>query len=349
VRSVFSREHVFFIVIGIFCFYIIYPYLFPFTLGVACAYLFEPLLEKLALTFRLKRKSSLWALAISLVCVTLCAVIAPILALITTGAQELLSLLNLLENDLKTQNLFNTMISNLSVWLKKLSLSYSPEELILKGSILIKKSASFVASLAGNAIYATPGFLIMAILFILTWCFFLIHGQSYRKIILPQLIPWQKEREVICQTVSSVLRALIVANVLVSCIQAVLVTTVLALFGIPRYALMGIISFFMSFIPIIGISPVVLGAATWCYFNNNNLASAIGILVCGVLISLADNIMRPLFMKGGIELNLFWIFFAIVSGMSQFGISGAVLGPVCFALFVGALQAIEKPKKMTEA
>lgn len=110
---------------------------------------------------------------------------------------------------------------------------------------------------------------------------------------MPKIIPWEKERDVIARTVSSVLKALIVANVLVSCIQAILITTTLALFGIPRFALMGIIAFFISFIPVIGTAPVMIGAAAWCYFSEGRLGAAIGILICAVFVSLADNVLRP--------------------------------------------------------
>lgn len=50
-------------------------------------------------------------------------------------------------------------------------------------------------------------------------------------------------------------------------------------------------------------------------------------------------------MKGGAELNFFWIFLAIVGGMSQFGVAGAVLGPVCFALFVAAIKALDEARR----
>ena len=174
----------------------------------------------------------------------------------------------------------------------------------------------------------------------------MIHGKSYRNYFLPKILPWVKEREIISKTVSSVLKALIVANILVSCIQGILIASSLAIFGIPRFALMGIIAFFASFIPVIGTAPVMLGAAAWCYFNQGRLAATVGILICAVLISLVDNILRPYFMKGGADLNFFWIFLAIVGGLSQFGLLGAVIGPVCFALFAAAVKAIEEEPKI---
>ncbi len=287
-----------------------------------------------------------WAVSVFLIFITLMAIIGPILTLVTTGIQELVSLLTILDNELKNPMFIDDSSKSVSIFLDKFSIHYSAEEVIVKGTEVLKKVITFAATSAGTAISATPAFIIKSVVMLLTWLFFLIHRKNYRKHFLPKILPWEREREIISKTISSVLKALIVANVLVSCIQAILITSSLALFGIPRYALMGIIAFFTSFIPVIGIAPVMIGAAAWCYFSQGRLGAAIGILICATLVSLVDNILRPYFMKGGADLNFFWIFLAIVGGMSQLGVSGAVLGPVCFALFVAAIKAFdEEPKR----
>ena len=346
VRSFFTRNTIFFLLITILCFFVLYPYLLPFIVGVSLAYLYEPLLEKIIFFFKLKKPIWKWIVSILLVLVTLMAIIGPILTLVTTGIQELVSLLNLLDNELKNPMFIDDASKSVSVFLDKFSIHYSAEEVIVKGTEVLKKVVTFAASGAGTALSATPAFIIKAVVMLLTWVFFLIHGKNYRNYFLPKVLPWEKEREMISKTISSVLKALIVANVLVSCIQAILITSSLALFGIPRYALMGIIAFFASFIPVVGTAPVMIGAAAWCYFSQERLGAAIGILICAGLVSLVDNILRPFFMKGGADLSFFWIFIAIVGGMSQFGVSGAVLGPVCFALFVAAIKSIEEEPRI---
>lgn len=345
-RSFFTRNTVFFLLIAFLCFFVLYPYLLPFIIGVSLAYLYEPLLEKVIHFFQLKKQIWKWIVSIFLIFITLMAIIGPILTLVTTGIQELVSLLNTLDNELKNPIFIDDASKNVSVFLDKFSIHYSAEEIIVKGTETLKKIVSFAASGAGIALSATPAFVIKIVVMLLTWISFLIYGKGYRNYFLPKILPWEKEREVISKTITSVLKALIVANILVSCIQAILITSSLAIFGIPRYALMGMIAFFTSFIPVIGTAPVMIGSAAWCYFSQGRLGAAIGILVCAILVSLVDNVLRPYFMKGGADLNFFWIFLAIVGGMSQFGVSGAVLGPVSFALFVAAIKSVdEEPRK----
>jgi predicted PurR-regulated permease PerM len=347
VRSFFTRNTVFFLLISFLCFFVLYPYILQFIFGISLAYLYEPLQDKIIHVFKFKNTIWKWIVSVSLVFITLLAIIGPILTLVTTGIQELVSLLNILENELKEPIFIDDASKSISLFLDKFSIHYSAAEVIVKGTDVLKKVATFAATGAGTALSATPAFIIKTVVMLLTWVFFLVQGKYYRNYFLPKVLPLEKEREMISKTISSVLKALIVANVLVSCIQAILITSSLALFGIPRYALMGIIAFFASFIPVIGTAPVMIGAAAWCYFSQGRLGASIGILICAVLVSLLDNVLRPYFMKGGADLNFFWIFLAIVGGMSQFGISGAVLGPVCFALFVAAIKAVDDEPKIS--
>ncbi len=346
-RTFFTREQNFFLIIAILCIYIIYPYLLPFVLGITLAFLFEPVLYKIIFYFKLKKIIWHWLTAIVIIILTFISILGPIFTLITTGIQELSSVLIMLESELKNPTHIDSVAKHISQYLLKFGFDYSIAELIDKGLDFLKKAASTVASGAGTALTATPAFIIKVSVMILTWCFFLIHGRKYRETILPKIIPWETERQIVAKTVSSVLKALIVANVLVSCIQAILITTTLVAFGVPRYALLGIIAFFVSFIPVIGTAPVMIGSAAWLYISEDRVGAAIGLLICAGIISLADNVLRPFFMKGGAELSFFWIFLAIVGGMSQFGVTGAVLGPVCFALFVAASKTLDELRRKT--
>lgn len=342
-RFLYTRQHIFFTLICLLCLYIIYPYLLSFVIGITLAYLYEPIIESCQKKLNLKKAYWPWVFAIFVLIISFFSVIAPIYSIISTGTQQFISFVSNLEEELRNPKFINTFAQ----WIIDISARFgyhvSSSEIVDKGTEFIKKLGGLVASGAGNVITATPSVIIHFFVILLTWCVFLVNGKSYRRFILPKLIPWQSEREILVKTFSSVLKALIFANLLVSCIQAVLITTTLALFGIPRFALWGIVGFFMSFVPVIGTAPVMLGAATWCYFAENRTVSAIAILICSLIISFADNLLRPFFMKGGAELSFFWIFLAIIGGMSQFGIAGAVLGPVSFALFVATVRTLDKP------
>lgn len=342
VKKYLVRENIFFIFTLILCIAILSHFIFPFGLGVTFAYLLEPLVEKLLQFFPRKKKFWQWMLSISLILMTLILIFGPILTLFTTAIQELIAVLSSLQNKNQGADLVFLFAQKMSLVLQRFGFEFSIDEIVLKFSDVAKNVSHALLVYVGSALYATPEFILKFFVFFLTWCFFLVKGKEWRSRFLVKILPWKQERELIANTCASVLKALIVSNVLVAIIQSFLLTLTLALFGVPRYILLGMIAFFISFIPIIGTAPLTLCAAAWCYFSQGRLFAAIGILTCGVLISLLDNFLRPFLMKGGAEIQFFWIFLAILGGMSLFGIPGAVIGPVGFALFAAALKTCEQ-------
>ena len=343
IKNYLVRENIFFLITLILCIVVLFHFIFPFALGITFAYLLEPVVEKSLLLFRTKKTRWKWFISILLIVFTIGLIFGPILTLITTAIQELITVLSGFQNQSQGQDLIYLFAQKISALFQNFSITFSIDEIILKFTDIVKSTSHALLVDLGSALYATPEFILKFIVFILTWCFFLVKGKEWRSRFLVKIFPWHKERELIAHTFTSVLKALIVANVLVAVAQAFLITICLAAFGIPRYILLGMIAFFISFIPVIGTAPLMLCAAAWCYFSEGRPFAAIGILICGVFISILDNILRPYFMKGGTEIQFFWVFLAIICGMSLLGISGAIIGPVAFALFATALRALELP------
>ena len=60
-----------------------------------------------------------------------------------------------------------------------------------------------------------------------------------------------------------------------------------------------------------------------------------GILVVGLI----DNVVKPLFIKGGVEMHGAVVFFALLGGLAAFGPVGLVAGPLVVAFFVAVSRA----------
>jgi predicted PurR-regulated permease PerM len=72
---------------------------------------------------------------------------------------------------------------------------------------------------------------------------------------------------------------------------------------------------------------------------NGDLAGGIiFLIVSGVVISLLDNILRPMFLQNRIQLHPLIIFFAILGGLRTFGFNGLILGPMAVILFLTVLD-----------
>ena len=58
-----------------------------------------------------------------------------------------------------------------------------------------------------------------------------------------------------------------------------------------------------------------------------------------LVVGLIDNVVRPLLIKGGVEMHGAVVFFALLGGLAAFGAVGLVAGPLVVAFFVAISRA----------
>jgi len=340
------RRRIFFFVVVIFCLLVLKPFWFPMATGMTLAYLCEGPAERLIERWRLTRPLSRWIVAIGIVAVVQGLFIVPLMLLTWSATKELLVFWEGMSGnetavetgykilgwlDLKVTPLLETAGFNLSF-------------ADMQGRLreFIQPVLKNVAGHLGNVLSATPEMLLFLFVTWMAWVYFLIYGKNQRQSLLPRLIPWTEQRGLLTSTLGEVLRAMVLASIVLSLVQSMLVVITLAAFAIPKFYLWGALAFFLSFIPVIGTAPVMISAAIWSFYHDRAFAG-IFILCMSVVIGLADNVLRPLLMRGSSsrssDMPFFWLFMSIVGGIAMFGVAGAVLGPWAFSLFI-AVQAI---------
>jgi predicted PurR-regulated permease PerM len=63
---------------------------------------------------------------------------------------------------------------------------------------------------------------------------------------------------------------------------------------------------------------------------------------------MVDNIIRPLLLKKGVELNTLMIFFALMGGVQAFGVLGLFAGPVIFSVTQAVFRILYEEKQEWE-
>jgi len=71
------------------------------------------------------------------------------------------------------------------------------------------------------------------------------------------------------------------------------------------------------------------------------LNSVILAIVGVVAISSVDNIIRPLIIRGKMQMPTLAIFFSILGGIKVFGFIGFIMGPLVLALFISVIQMLQ--------
>lgn len=331
-----SRERWFFLVVAALSLYVLQPLWLPLAAGLILAYLSEGPTFKL---FERWKANSEWlrmTIAVGFVSVVSLLFIAPLVLLTWSATVELIRFWGDMSGGHSAvetgQAALGWLDNFLSPWIAEAGLQFSFSDISTRLQAGIEPALKNMAMQFATVLSGTPAVLLFLAIGLMSWTYFLVHGREQRRILLPKLLPWPHERDVICNTMGGVLRALVLTSIVLSIIQSLLVAFTLGLTGVPKFYLWAALAFFLSFIPVFGTAPVMIGAALYCFTNDKPVAGVI-ILGMAVFIGSIDNIVRPLLMKGSTELNFFWLFMSLVGGIAVFGLAGAVIGPWAFAMF----------------
>ena len=101
--------------------------------------------------------------------------------------------------------------------------------------------------------------------------------------------------------------------------------------GVPGVALLALLSFFSSIVPVVGTALTWLPAAIWL-FHQGSTGWAIFMLVWGFGVANIDNIVKPWLISQGSDLPFILIFFGVLGGALTFGFIGVFIGPTLLAV-----------------
>jgi predicted PurR-regulated permease PerM len=146
-------------------------------------------------------------------------------------------------------------------------------------------------------------------------------------------------------------RGLLVGVGLTSLTQGLVATIIYLALGVPRAWVLGPITGLASVIPFVGTA-LVWGPISLGLLLNERPIAALVLLLLGVgVISVIDNLLRPLYARmGALKMPTFMLFVAVFGGLAAFGTWGALLGPLIVRLLMETLAiAREEPAQAPNA
>ena len=129
----------------------------------------------------------------------------------------------------------------------------------------------------------------------------------------------------------STTRAVVYGILGTALVQGVLMAIGLWIAGIKAAPLLGLVTFFLSPVPI--GPPMVWIPAGLFMFSQGNTGWGIFLLIWGgLVVSSVDNVIKPMIISHGSDLPFILVFLGILGGVVAFGFIGVFLGPVLLAL-----------------
>lgn len=316
------------------------PFLMIFLWATILVITFHPLYRRLRTLLR--GRESLAALLMVFGLTLL--IILPVILLIANVAQQSVDAYVMYSDALakQEQNLERTIMAHPVLTKAKSVLGrFINFDQIDLGALVIKglESASgFIVGQSTNFFSGLAGFMFRFVLLLVATYYFFKDGE---KVVgeLRKLSPMDKNREEkIIRKFTDITRATMLGTFSSAAIQGVLGGLAFLLIGMPSPLLWGVVMAFMSLVPVLGAFTVWIPAALYL-IAVGSFGKAAFIVGYGLLtVTLADNVLKPFIIRGGSKIHPVVIFFSILGGLSFFGFSGLILGPLVTGLTFVVLE-----------
>lgn len=209
---------------------------------------------------------------------------------------------------------WSSLSSNISELLK-----YS-NYLILGGSFLVKKMA-------------IQGFDFILFIFSVIFSGYLMtqanHYMRFARKFAQRISPYQGAQliHIIKKTIQNVSRGVIGIAIL----QALIFGLLLLIADVPGAGLICLLGLILCIIQV-GLFVLIIPTIAWLLFTKS-LIFAIVISILMLLVTLIDNVLKPIVLAHGLKTPMLVIFLGVLGGIFTYGLVGIFIGPIVLAVF----------------
>lgn len=310
------------------------PFLQPLIWATLAAIMFQPMY--LWFLKRLPGRTNQAALATLLV--IMIAVVLPALLIGSLVIEQAASVvLAFQRQEFDIVALFNTTVESMPAtvqqWLDQNGWS-NLQTVTLRLQQLIQDSIGLIAQHA-LAIGGSLAGLVLAFGLGLYASFYLLRdGQSIGETVL-RALPFDRSiADRLSERFLSIVRATIKGSIVVGLVQGVLGALTFWIVGFPSVVLLGVLMAIASLLPAVGTGIIWVPAAIFLLATGQIWQ---GLVVVGSglgLVGMADNVLRPILVGRDTGIPDWVILVTTLGGLSLFGLSGIIIGPLIAGLFI---------------
>jgi predicted PurR-regulated permease PerM len=316
--------------------YVAFPFRTPLFLAVVMAAVLHGPLERLTAALRGHRTiaAALVTLAVLLL------IVAPFAALVGFVTRESVTGLAYLRTTLGVSSMDELRGAELPAPLQHLL------DLLPVGREQIFDAAAKLVEIVQGAvpeILATGSRAVLATVIMLIALYFLLLDGA-------RVVQWAwrvsplsaRQTEELTAELRRVTRATVVGILATAIFQGVMAGAGYFAAGIPHAAFFGLLTAMVSFVPGVGTSLVWAPAAVSLWIGQRHVAAFSLALFCLVVVVGAEQVGKPLLMRGQVQMHTGLIFLSLLGGLAMFGLLGILLGPLIVAFFLAMMRIYER-------
>jgi predicted PurR-regulated permease PerM len=177
-------------------------------------------------------------------------------------------------------------------------------------------------------------FVVQFAVMLYTLFFFIRDGDKFLVMAI-KLITFGKNREkILYERFVTTARATLKVTLIIGGIQGFLGSLIFWFTGIEGAIVWGAVMVFAAIVPVVGCSIIWAPAGVIMLLTGHTWEGVL-ILASGVLvISMVDNLLRPVLLGRDVQMHTLLIFLSTLGGISLFGFSGFVIGPIITSLLL---------------
>ncbi len=207
---------------------------------------------------------------------------------------------------------------------------------------LTNRQGGRAAAALGGMLGATTQAIVQVVMMLIALFFLLTDGRT--------LVEWVEEvaplprghvRELMSDF-RKVTVAVLVSTVATAAIQALVALVGYLIAGVPHALFFTFVTFVMAFVPAVGAGGAGLAAAAIVFFRGHAGRAAFLAAWALLAVGLADNVVKPYLIRGGVAIHGAVVFFALLGGLAAFGPIGLLLGPLVVAFFLSVVRIVRR-------
>lgn len=201
-----------------------------------------------------------------------------------------------------------------------------------------------LVSLSGAAFAGALGAAIGFLLTLFLLFFFLRDGDEMMERLL-RFVPMSEARKAhLVEHLASVTQAVVIGVLLTAAVQGTLLGIGFAIIGFPSPVVFGVLAAGAALVPVVGAALMWLPALVVLATQGRWGAMIFLTLWSVLLVSQADNVVRPLVISGRGGISMLPVFVGLLGGIVAFGPIGMFVGPVIIALALSLLRFAEESR-----
>ncbi|HEU4655171.1 MAG TPA: AI-2E family transporter [Steroidobacteraceae bacterium] len=328
------------VTLGIALFKIVEPFIGPLLWAMFLAFLLHPL--QIRLTRRLKGRAHISAFLLT--ALTVVVIIGPLTGLGTAFVTQVNELLQQAQSAVGAESRNNVLdltnvprVQDALAWLDR-TFDIDVAQVRSWAAQGSRSLLQALASMSGRVFLGAVGAVVGFVLMMFMMFFFIRDGAEMLRTVR-DLIPMSElHKDKLFDHLAGVTRAIVYGTGLTALIQGTLVGIAFLIVHLPSPVVFGVLAALAALLPFGGTALVWIPAAIVLALQGRWGATIFLLIWGGLLVSLVDNVVRPMLVSGRAAVGTLTVFIGVLGGVAAFGAIGLFLGPVVLALIIALIR-----------